>query len=61
MIAGRWWGSEMAAVTRIDSERSSSQRGPLGGTPYNWFYMVIDHDRAHTEDLGCIYGLDATD
>ncbi len=51
----------MAAVTRIDSERSSSQRGPLGGTPYNWFYMVIDHDRAHTEDLWRIYGLDATD
>jgi len=61
------WGDFLAARrdllallgTLDDDALNTAFEGPLGGTPYNWFYMVIDHDRAHTEDLWRIYGRDA--
>ena len=51
----------LALLRTLDDDALNTPfEGPLGGTPYNWFYMVIDHDRAHSEDLWRIYGLDAT-
>lgn len=51
----------LALLRSLDDDALNTPfEGPLGGTPYNWFYMVIDHDRAHTEDLWRIYGPDAT-
>ena len=53
------WGDFLAARrdllallrTLDDDALNTAFEGPLGGTPYNWFYMAIDHDREHTEDL----------
>ncbi len=53
------WGDFLAARRELlallrtldDEALNTAFEGPLGGTPYNWFYMAIDHDREHTEDL----------